>query len=134
LKTTIIPGSTPISGQYWLKHLENKNEMLELIECAEEKLEPCAHCGRPRPEIIYRYNPESEDNYHRFWICCSATLPVDGELPSGCGSRSAEWCAGDDPDNADIRNAIWYCFQKWNRRPGLPFPEYPFPKKYNFIK
>jgi len=133
MKTTIIAGSTPIHGYYWLEHLENKEEMLRLIEQAESKLEPCPCCERLRPELVYRYKPECKENYHRFWICCSATLPVDGKFLGGCGIRSAEWCASDDPDDADIRNAIWLCFQKWNQRPGLPFPDYPFAKSGTFI-
>jgi hypothetical protein len=99
---------------YSLLDIENKDEMLMLIEEFESELKSCPFCGNLKPAIMYSYSPEREINHHQFYVWCSAERNEDGR--SGCWIRTIPWGAADDEDGTDIKHALYMISQMWNRR------------------
>lgn len=126
MKTTIRT-SVPKRDSYNLLHLENAVEIRALIQEAEAKLTPCAHCGFTRPVILYEYFPEFENTLREYDSTLPETLPsrhefcvwcnefdIENKTAYGCQMRTGDVSASDDVDS--IKEALDRIVRTWNRR------------------
>ena len=107
-----------------IEDLKNGAILKALIEEAEKKMSPCAHCGRKHPRIVYIFCPPElpstihKDHPHRLYGSC--WTHKDDTVTGDCEMQGKVWYAEDN--EADFKEALRLIIEAWNRRPGKPDP------------